>query len=168
MRGRRADIKRSRNEVKSDARFKGERYERVREFARGIGARNDGLRKLRACDIRERKRGGYEIFLREKGGKERWARVLPDYKEIVLSVLLMLGIAAKTPSCLSEASLTIMSMSTPVVLNTLVWLTNSMSVRTMGQADCIAAVTSDTMKSMTRVFLSRSAVTLGTTVVTWS
>jgi len=81
---RRADIKRSRNEVKSDARFKGERYERVREFARGIGARNDGLRKLQACDIRERKRGGYEVFLREKGGKERWARVLPDYEEIVL------------------------------------------------------------------------------------
>lgn len=81
---KRADITRSRHEVKSDARFKGERYEKVREFARGVGARNDGLRKLRACDIRVRERGGYEVFLDEKGGKTRWARVLPDFEDIVL------------------------------------------------------------------------------------
>lgn len=81
---KRADITRSRNAVKSDERFKSERYERVREFARGIGARNGGLHRLRAQDIREREMGGYEVFLREKGGKERWARVLPKYESIVL------------------------------------------------------------------------------------
>jgi len=81
---KRADITRSRQEVKSDERFKGERYERVREFARGTGGRNDGLMKIRACDIRPREGGGYEVYLDEKGGKKRWARVLPQYEDIVL------------------------------------------------------------------------------------
>lgn len=79
-----ADIKRSRNEVKSDKRFRKEIYESVREFARGTGARIGGLETLRACDIRPRDGGGYEVFLDEKGGKKRWARVLPQYEKIVL------------------------------------------------------------------------------------
>lgn len=83
-RRRRCDITRSRLAVKSDKRFEAQKYEDIREFARGIGARHGGLEKLRACDIRARAGGGYEVFLQEKGGKKRWARVLPQYESIVL------------------------------------------------------------------------------------
>ena len=80
----RKNIIRSRKYVKSDERFKGERYENVREFARGVGARIGELKKLRVTDIRPCEGGGYEVYLDGKGGKIRWARVLPEYEEIVL------------------------------------------------------------------------------------
>ncbi len=82
---KRENITRSRRDVKSDKRFKAPKYERAREFSRGTGARYGGLEKIRVCDIRERDGGGYEVFLDEKGGKERWARVLPKYESHVLS-----------------------------------------------------------------------------------
>ena len=81
----RKNITRSRKAVSSDSRFTGEKYEDARRFSRATGARYGGMEKIRACDIRPREQGGYEVFLDEKGGKTRWARVLPEYEDFVLS-----------------------------------------------------------------------------------
>lgn len=75
-------IKRSRLHTKSDEETKNQKHERIREFARAIGARRGGMVKLRADDIRVRDDGGYEVHLLEKGGKHRWARVNPYREDI--------------------------------------------------------------------------------------
>ncbi len=81
----REDIIRCRNEI-YDYRDMDKKYDIVRDFVRGTGARRGGLLALRKEDIRQRADGEYEVFLREKGGKERWAIVHPDYKDTVLKV----------------------------------------------------------------------------------
>ena len=80
----RSKITRSRKPVKSDSRFTSKKCEDARNFARGTGCRYRGLTTVRANDIRPREGGGYEVFFTEKGGKKRWARVLPQYEEFVL------------------------------------------------------------------------------------
>lgn len=79
----RKNIKRSRLETKSDRQTNDPKYDRIRSFARATGARRAGMQRLRANDIREREKGGYEVHLLEKGGKHRWARVNPNMEAIV-------------------------------------------------------------------------------------
>lgn len=82
----RANVKRCRGENGSDYRNTNPRFDDIKDFIRGTGARRGGLIKLRTDDIRERSDGLYEVYLREKNGMERWSIVHPDYQEKVLKM----------------------------------------------------------------------------------
>lgn len=59
------------------------KYAILREFIIATGGRRCGLGKLRKQDLRYKDNLWY-VFLREKGGRNRWAPVLPRYQDIVL------------------------------------------------------------------------------------
>lgn len=82
---RRKDIKRTRLEMPTSERFTDEKYDNIRAFVTGTGARREGLRKLKKGDLIVKLGGDMLIHLDEKGGKERWALVLPEYAGFVKS-----------------------------------------------------------------------------------
>ncbi len=81
----RDDIKRTRN-APCAAKVSG-KTKTIHEFAAATGARRGGLLSLTTDCLREGKDGHLEIFLDEKGGKTRWARVLDDKADFVRSVV---------------------------------------------------------------------------------
>ena len=80
----RDDIKRTRNVDSSS--FSPETQD-IHDFASATGARREGLRNLRTDCLRETDSGNLEIYLDEKGGKARWARVVAGKKEFVRSIV---------------------------------------------------------------------------------
>ena len=74
----RADIKRGRQMSAADARHNTPEQQDVRTIARACGARRGGILALTAEDLIARD-GCLYVHLREKGGKEREAIVLPQY-----------------------------------------------------------------------------------------
>lgn len=78
----RADITRGRTLSASNDRYHAEHHEDARLLARACGARRGGLRGLTADGLRTDTEGNLRVHLREKGGKERDALVLPDYMPI--------------------------------------------------------------------------------------
>lgn len=81
----RADIKRGRNMSAADARHHTPEQEAVRTIARACGARRGGILGLTVEDLIARD-GHLYVHLREKGGKEREAIVLPRYEAAVLEI----------------------------------------------------------------------------------
>lgn len=82
----RADITRGRTLSASNDRYHTEHHEDARLLARACGARRGGLRGLTADDLRTDTEGNLRVHLREKGGKERDALVLPDYADRVREI----------------------------------------------------------------------------------
>ena len=82
----RADITRGRTLSASNDRYHAEHHEDARLLARACGARRGGLRGLTADDLRTDTEGNLRVHLREKGGKERDALVLPDYADRVREI----------------------------------------------------------------------------------
>lgn len=80
----RGDVIRCRGENGSDYRNTNPRFNDVKDFIRGTGARRIGLIRLCKDDIRQRDDGRCEVHLREKNGMERWSIVLPKYEDTVL------------------------------------------------------------------------------------
>ena len=81
----RADIKRGRQMSAADTRHHTPEQEAVRTIARACGARRGGIIGLTAEDLIARD-GYLYVHLREKGGKEREAIVLPRYETAVLEI----------------------------------------------------------------------------------
>lgn len=81
----RADIKRGRQISAADARHHTPEQEAVRTIARACGARRGGILGLTVEDLIARD-GCLYIHLKEKGGKEREAIVLPDYEAAVQEI----------------------------------------------------------------------------------
>lgn len=81
----RADIKRGRQMSAADARHHTPEQEAVRTIARACGARRGGIIGLTAEDLIARD-GRLYIHLKEKGGKEREAIVLPAYEAAVQEI----------------------------------------------------------------------------------
>ncbi|MEG2843525.1 MAG: hypothetical protein RR900_08555, partial [Ruthenibacterium sp.] len=78
-----ADYSRSRVLSESNIPFATlDKYKDDRDFIIGTGARRGGLAHLRKTDICV-KNGEVFVFLFEKGGKGRWAPVLPQYAKTV-------------------------------------------------------------------------------------
>jgi hypothetical protein len=84
---KRADIKRNRTQSKTDEQFRGEKYDRIRLFVSATGARRGGFNRLKKTDLLEKPGGDLLIHLDEKGGKERYALVLPEFAEFVKQVV---------------------------------------------------------------------------------
>lgn len=82
----RKNIIRCRGENGSDFRNTNPRFNDIKDFIRGAGARRQGLLRLTKDDLRQRSDGLYEIHLREKNNMERWALVLPQYQEHVIKM----------------------------------------------------------------------------------
>ena len=83
----RADIKRGRQMSVADARHNTPEQQAVRTIARACGARRGGILALTVEDLLARD-GHLYVHLREKGGKEREAIVLPQYEVDVLEIFL--------------------------------------------------------------------------------
>lgn len=81
----RADIMRGRQMSAADARHNTPEQQAVRTIARACGARRGGILGLTAEDLIARN-GHLYVHLREKGGKEREAIVLPAYKAAVQEI----------------------------------------------------------------------------------
>lgn len=81
----RADIKRGRQMSAADTRHHTPEQEAVRTIARACGARRGGIIGLTAEDLIARD-GRLYIHLKEKGGKEREAIVLPAYETTVQEI----------------------------------------------------------------------------------
>ena len=81
----RADIKRGKQTSAADIRHHTPEQEAVRTIARACGARRGGIMGLTAEDLTARD-GCLHIHLREKGGKEREAIVLPAYEAAVREI----------------------------------------------------------------------------------
>lgn len=81
----RSDIKRGRQISAADARHNTPEQEAVRTIARACGARRGGILGLTAEDLIARD-GHLYVHLREKGGKERNAIVLPQYETAVRKI----------------------------------------------------------------------------------
>ena len=82
----RSDIKRTRQTTKTDLRFISAKYANIKKFAVATGARRGGILKLKTNDLLIKPGGDVLIHLDEKGGKERWALVLPKYAEFVKQI----------------------------------------------------------------------------------
>ena len=87
----RADITRSRDIGGSADRYHAQHHEDARLLARACGARRGGLLGLCSDDMRIDENGALRIHLREKGGKERDALVLPQYADRVREVFSRYG-----------------------------------------------------------------------------
>lgn len=81
----RADIFRGRVESVTDVRYHTVAQEDARTLARACGARRGGLRALTPTDLVQQPTG-LCVHLREKGGKERLAPVLPQYAATVRDI----------------------------------------------------------------------------------
>ncbi|MCI2047407.1 MAG: hypothetical protein LKJ90_06795 [Faecalibacterium sp.] len=79
----RADIVRGRTESVTDGRYHTEAQNDARTLARACGARRGGLMALSPDDLIQQPDGHYAVYLKEKGGKERIAPVLPQYEAAV-------------------------------------------------------------------------------------
>ena len=79
------DIKRTRNAPQIHE-FR-EETQYVHRFAAATGARRSGLRRLKTDCLKVDDDGRLLIHLEEKGGKERWARVLERDRDFVISVI---------------------------------------------------------------------------------
>lgn len=79
----RKDIKRTRNSTQSITRFLNEKYDNIKTFIIATGTRRGGMQKLKKNDLIVKPGGDILIHLDEKGGKERWALVLPEYSDFV-------------------------------------------------------------------------------------
>ncbi len=82
----RKNIIRCRGENGSDYRNTNPKYNDIKDFVRGTGARRQGLLRLTKNDLRQREDGLFEVHLREKNNMERWALVLPSYQELVIKM----------------------------------------------------------------------------------
>lgn len=86
----RADITRSREISACADRYHATHHEDARLLARACGARRGGLLGLCAEDLRDNG-NALRIHLREKGGKERDALVLPEYADRVREIFRRYG-----------------------------------------------------------------------------
>jgi len=80
-----ADNKRTRNAPQIHE-FR-EETQYVHRFAAATGARLGGLKKLTVDCLKTDDKGRLMIRLNEKGGKERWVRVLEHERDFVISVI---------------------------------------------------------------------------------
>ena len=80
-----ADYKRNRNAPEID-KFRPE-TQYIHRFAAATGARLGGLQELTVDCLKTDENGRLLIRLKEKGGKERWARVLEHERKFVMSVV---------------------------------------------------------------------------------
>ena len=80
-----SEAKRTRNAPKIEGFRSDKQY--IHRFAVATGARRGGLENLRVDDLIVDCNGHLLIYLDEKGGKKRWARVLEHEREFVLSVI---------------------------------------------------------------------------------
>ena len=92
----RADIVRGRILSATDKRFHTSEQEAVRTIARTCGARRGGLLSLTPDDLIEHD-GQLYVHLREKGGKEREALVLPQYTNKVRRIFTCYGQSDQRP-----------------------------------------------------------------------
>lgn len=81
---RRRDIRRSRERSASDARVADQKYDTVKRFAEGTGLRREGMQRVHTGLLVRDKNLGLCIYIREKGGKERIAKIHPDYLDTVM------------------------------------------------------------------------------------
>lgn len=87
----RADITRSRDIGGSADRYHAQHHNDARLLARACGARRGGLLGLCSDDLSADAQGKLCVHLREKGGKERDALVLPQYADRVREVFSRYG-----------------------------------------------------------------------------
>ena len=87
----RANITRSRDIGDSEDRYHAQHHEDARLLARACGARRGGLLGLCSDDLKADAQGNLRVHLREKGGKERDALVLPQYADRVREVFSRYG-----------------------------------------------------------------------------
>jgi hypothetical protein len=87
----RANITRSRSIGEVNTRHHTQQQNDARTIAHACGARRGGLLALMAQDIRPGENGKLRVHLREKGGKERDALVLPQYTDAVREIFARYG-----------------------------------------------------------------------------
>lgn len=87
----RTDITRSRDIGGSADRYHAQHHKDARLLARACGARRGGLLGLCSDDLKADAQGNLRVHLREKGGKERDALVLPQYADRVREVFSRYG-----------------------------------------------------------------------------
>lgn len=87
----RADIMRGRNIRATNDRYNAQHHQDTRTLAHACGARRGGLMGLTAADLHDGENGTLRVHLREKGGKERDALVLPDYADKVREIFARYG-----------------------------------------------------------------------------
>lgn len=76
-----SDIKRSRYDCRNDRYIDRERYAQQIDFARGCGCRSQSILRVTANDIEWKNGRAVGVHLIEKGGRERTAPILNEYKD---------------------------------------------------------------------------------------
>jgi len=84
---RQADIKRSRYNCPNDRYMERERYAKQIDFARGCGCRRQSILKVIPNNIEWRNGRAVGVRLVEKGGRERTAPILNDYKDRITQIV---------------------------------------------------------------------------------
>lgn len=79
---KREAISRSRFDVANDKKFNKEKHSDEIAFALACGCRREGLQTVRFCDV-YKVGNEYYVHLHEKGGKNREARILDEYKDFI-------------------------------------------------------------------------------------
>ena len=72
------DVTRSRSDAARDYGFSEEKNSDLIDFARSTGLRRSELETVRGSDLREKSNGDFEIYVKGKGGRERYAPVIGD------------------------------------------------------------------------------------------
>lgn len=84
---RRSDIKRSRYDCPNDRYIDRDRYAQQMDFARGCGCRRQSILAVTPNDVEWRNGRAVGVHLLEKGGRERTAPILNDYKDRITEIV---------------------------------------------------------------------------------
>jgi len=81
------DITRSRGKSINDSRYNENNYKYQIAFAKGSGARRESILKVKPKDFKIEEGYPVSVYLKEKGGKERQATILKEYRETLKDIL---------------------------------------------------------------------------------
>ncbi len=81
------EITRSRRESINDSRYNEKNYKYQIAFAKGSGARRESIIKVKPKDFKIKEGYPVSVYLKEKGGKERQATILKEYRGTLKDML---------------------------------------------------------------------------------
>jgi hypothetical protein len=81
------EITRSRGESTTDSRYNEKNYKFQIAFAKGSGARRESILKVKPKDFKIIEGYPVSVYLKEKGGRERQATILKEYRETLKEML---------------------------------------------------------------------------------